>query len=280
MSEPTTIPEWPRGPHHWTEGRTLYVSVPFTWNLPEVRSFLLQRSLLWDTAVVGGPAVKLMPGYLAGLERVTLGDELPGVLQRVNPMATRTTIGCPRRCAFCGVGTIEPGPFRELVDWPDLPILCDNNIIAASLSHFERVIERLTRWGWADFNQGLDARLLTKRHASLIAGIGKPMVRLALDWDGMRDEWERAFGVLREAGMPLHSIRSYAIIGHGESPAQSWDRCEWIESHGVKVLPMWFHRLDAWQLNVVTQEQMETGWNDFERRRIMQWFYQHKKAVA
>jgi len=56
--------------------------------------------------------------------------------------------------------------------------------------------------------------------------------------------------------------------------------CEYVEKHGVKPLPMWFHELDALQRNIVTERQKELGWNDYERRRLMQWFYQHKKAVA
>ena len=41
---------------------------------------------------------------------------------------------------------------------------------------------------------------------------------------------------------------------------------------------MWFHELDVMEKNTVTPKQAALGWNDYERRRIMQWFYQHKKA--
>jgi hypothetical protein len=30
---------------------------------------------------------------------------------------------------------------------------------------------------------------------------------------------------------------------------------------------------------VVTKDQEKNGWTDYERRRLMQWFYQHKQAV-
>jgi hypothetical protein len=43
---------------------------------------------------------------------------------------------------------------------------------------------------------------------------------------------------------------------------------------------MWFHALDATAPNIVTPEQERRGWSDYERRKIMQWFYQHKRAVA
>jgi hypothetical protein len=249
----------------------LYVSVPFTWSLPVVRDELTARSLLWDRAVVGGPAVQLMPDFLAGLSGVTVGGDMPGVLQKINPLATRTTVGCVRRCKFCAIGTgaVEPGGLRELTDWPDLPIICDNNLLAASEAHFERVIERLVRWGYADFNQGLDARLLTAEHAKLLARIKRPMVRLALDSMAEREAWEHAFGLLRSAGIAKHRIRSYCLIGFHDSPADAWRRCLWVKDHGVVALPMWFHRL-------VTDQQRSMGWDHKQQRQIMGYFYQHR----
>ncbi len=269
---------WPKAPVEWIEDRTLYISVPFTWNLPAVRDLLSERLLWWDRAIVGGPAVQLMPGYLSGIPHVTVGGDMPGVLQRVNPLATRTTMGCFRNCRFCAIGSgiIEPDGFHELEDWPDLPIICDNNLLASSIQHFERVIERLVRWGWADFNQGLDAKLMTRRHADAIAEIRKPMVRLSLDADGDMEEWEHAFQLLRSAGIPKSRIRTYCLVGFEDTPRDAWRRCQWVQSHGVKALPMWFHGLGQLQKNVVLPEQIACGWSDDERCRIMGWFYKHR----
>lgn len=142
------MPDWPRGPTWWIENNVVHVSVPFTWNLSEVRQILCRGFA--NGAVVGGPAVQLLPEYLAGIPGVIIGKDHPRVLQRVNPMATRTTTGCPNKCKFCaiGQGRVEPGGFHELADWPDLPIITDNNLFAASPAHFDRVMDRLERWGW------------------------------------------------------------------------------------------------------------------------------------
>ncbi|NLF29474.1 MAG: hypothetical protein GX591_01150 [Planctomycetes bacterium] len=270
--------EWPKKPLTWIEERTLYVSVPFTWNLPAVRRRLAEGSLFWDRAVVGGPAVQLMPDYLAHMDHVTLGSATPGVLQRVNPLATRTTLGCVRSCRFCAIGTgaVEPGGLTELPDWPDLPVLCDNNLLAASWDHFEKVVARLVRWGWGDFNQGLDARLMTRRHAELLAEIRRPMVRLALDSPTDMEACEHAFGLLRGAGIAKRNIRSYCLIGFRDTPSEAWRRCLWVEQHGVKPLPMWFHRLDQLEHNVILPEQEALGWHHTQRRQIMGWFYKHR----
>lgn len=275
--------DWPKKPISWIKERVLYLSIPFTWNLPSVKSSLLQRSIFWETAVVGGPAVELMPGYLSGLDHVTIGYDYPGVLQKINPTATRTTIGCVRKCGFCGIGKglIEPGGLKCLDDWPDLPTICDNNILASPTEHFDRVIDRLKKHKDVDFNQGIDARLLTKYHAKRLSElkIKKHSIRLALDEIKYADGWLIAFDKLRSAGIAKSKISSYALIGFNSDPKEAWFRCEWIEKQGVKALPMWFHKLDQLKKNIVTKDQKALGWNDYERRRIMQWFYKHKKAV-
>ena len=272
---------WPKAPTSWIEQRIFYISIPFTWHLPQVKAHLMQQSFLWDSAVVGGPAVSLLPTFFEDCPHVTTKKQSPGVLQRINPYATRTTIGCPNNCKFCGVKRIN-GNFIELEDWPNLPIIIDDNLLAASEQHFDRVIDRLIQWNqwkWTDFNQGLDSRLLTDYHAKRLAQIQKSMIRLALDNMTYAETWETAFERLRRAGIAKTNIRSYALIAFNTDPGEAWCRCEWIESHGIKVLPMWHHPLDALRENTVTKEQRELGWTDYERRRIMQWFYQHKKAV-
>jgi hypothetical protein len=224
---------------------------------------------------VGGTGVYLMPDYLVGAE---IGYSMNGILQRINPQATRSTIGCPKKCKFCGVPKTE-GVFIELEDWPDLPIYCDNNILASSKKHFDRIMDRLEAHGWGDFNQGVDARLLTKYHAERIGRVKKLIVRLALDHQRDKKAWEKAFAKLRESKVAKTRIRSYVMVGFDTGVDEAWERCHWVESFGIKPLPMWFHPLDTLKKNEVTLEQMSLGWTDYERRKMMQWFYQHKRAV-
>lgn len=269
--------KWPRDITSWQVDNTLHLSVPFTWLLPKAAEIAMQKSWEWDAVIVGGPAALLMPEYFDGLPWVTVGSHYDGVLARVNPQATRTTLGCVNACPFCAVPKLE-GAFRELDDWPDLPVLIDNNLLAASQAHLDRVFDRLERWGWADFNQGLDARRLTDYHAERISRIGKPIVRLALDFPGMEDQWEVAFDLLRRHGVPKRAVHSYALIGFNSGPDECWARCEWIEGHGALALPMWFHELDALECNIVTEKQRNLGWTDLERRKIMRWYYKHSRT--
>lgn len=268
---------WPKAITTWYDGRVGYMSIPFTWLLPEAYLRLRQGVFWADRWVVGGPAVKLLPDYLKSLSGVTIGGHHPGVLQRVNPQATRTTVGCPFRCEFCGIGQrrIE-GTFRELDDWLDLPVVCDNNLLAASHRHFGRVIDRLKNHDWCDFNQGLDIRLLTPYHATRLAELKKPIIRLALDNDVLRGTWSQAVELLLSAGIPKSRIWSYVLVGFRDSPEEASARCRFVESHGVKALPMWFHRLDALAYNAVIEDQCKLGWTKRKQRELFCWYYQHR----
>ena len=270
--------DWPKRPVQWIEDRRLFISIPFTWNLPEVYRRLWQRSIEWDRAIVGGPAVQLMPDFFDDIPDVETGDHYPDVLSKINPYATRTTVGCPRNCKFCAVDRLEP-VYKELDDWPDRPEIVDNNILGASLKHFDKVVDRLLKHSYPFFNGGLDARLLTKYHAERIAELPNPNLYLALDNMRQCDAWSDAFEYLRNAGIPKRGIRSFVIVGFDSDPADAWDRCNFIEAYGVKPCPVWFHALDALERNIVTEDQKRLGWTDFERRKIMQWFYKHRKAV-
>lgn len=268
------LTNWPKRITEWHNGDTGYMSIPFTWLLPVAKRRVQQRSLWTSRWILGGPAVQLMPGYFDRCD-VTIVAEISGVLQRVNPQATRTTIGCVRACKFCGVSRIE-GAFCELEDWPNLPVLCDNNLLAASDGHIERVCRRLREHGWCDFNQGLDARLLTAHHANLIASIGKPMCRLSLDHGRDEEPWTAAVERLRSAGIPKQQIGTYVLCGFDGTPGEAWERCRLVELHGLKPYPMWYHRLDALQANTVTPEQTSLGWTNTRRRELMCWFYFHR----
>ena len=136
-------------------------------------------------------------------------------------------------------------------------------------------MDRLVEWGWCDFNQGLDCRLLTPHHARRIAEVGKPLVRLALDADGLREPWGKAVETLLDAGVAKSRIRSLVLCGLQGSPEDDWRRCEFVELCGIDASPMWFHRLDCLEYGEVTAAQQARGWTKTEQRRLMRWYYKH-----
>lgn len=268
--------DWPKDLTIWTEqdGRQC-MSVPFTWLLPKAQRYINSFAGPW---LVGGPAVRLMPDYLHGC---TIGVDYPGVLQRVHPEAMRTTYGCPRCCPFCGVSRIC-GAFRTLDDWRPARIVCDDNLLASSPEHIGRVLWRLRGITGVDFNQGLDCRLLKPWHAKAMAYLDKPILRLALDTDNEREAWARAVERLLTAGNPKSRIRTYVLCGFAGDVESDWQRCEYVESFGVKALPMWHHSLDCLHYGEVREDQEHMRWTKERQRQIMRWYYKHsgRKLIA
>ena len=107
-------------------------------------------------------------------------------------------------------------------------------------------------------------------------------MRLALDNDATRGAWATAVDYLRTAGVAVRNIRSYVLCGHDGHPELDWGRCEFVESYGIKALPMWYHRLDCLHYGEVTEAQQSKGWTKEKQRQLMRWYYKHsgKKLIA
>ena len=273
---------WPKGPTYWNSADISYVSIPFTWNLITVREQLRQGSFWQNTkTVVGGPAVKLMPDFNWPSGVVADTGDLGGVLYHVNPMAMRTSTGCPNKCDYCAVPKIEPN-FLELDITVPKPIICDNNFLGCSREHRQNIYQLLTRLPRditatcpIDFNQGLDARLLGDWDAIWLRKL-RAKCRLAYDYPGNRDSVKAAFDTLRRWGIPKSSVSFYVLVAWKDTPREAWDRCREVESWGGNCCPMWFHELDAMKWNEVTDKQNALGWTDGDRTDIMGYFWQRR----
>ncbi len=260
--------EWSKTFIDWTEDNTAYLSVVFTWDLPKA----YQRAIWWREqgymVRVGGPACLLMPDYLAEVAEVNGAgvDALP----RHNPNATFTSRGCIRKCAFCAVPKIE-GDLVELDEWEAKPIVCDNNLLACSQKHFNRVIDSLKGVEGVDFNQGLDARLLKQYHADRLAELNLACVRLAWDSAKYEEQFWRAEGLLSNVGIPKSKLRTYMLIGFDDDPDDALYRLQSLKDAGYLSSPMRYQPLDALKRDTY----VAPNWTNRELRRFMHyWFRQ------
>lgn len=255
---------WKGGLVEWTEDKTAFISVVFSWQL----SAAYQRAIWWKAegykVRVGGPAVTFNPGYLADVAQI--GGAI-NALPRHNPNATYTTRGCVRRCPFCTVPQIETD-FVELTEWEPRPIVCDNNLLASSLSHFNRVIDRLKPISGIDFNQGLDARLLTKHHANRLAELNMLYVRLAWDDIHLERQFINATELLHRAGFPKRMIRPYILIGYNDTPDDALYRLETARKLGTTPYPMRYQPLNALRRN----EYVHPSWTNRELTRFVRYW--------
>jgi len=255
---------WKAGLVDWIEGNTAYLSVVFSWNMPDARQRVIGYGNLGYQVKVGGPAVAYRPEYLADVAEVI--EDYPDAVALHNPNATFTQRGCVRSCKFCIVPKIET--MGELSDWPIRPIVCDNNFLACSEGYFNRAIDRLKPLAKVDFNQGLDARLMTAARADRLAELDMRGVRLAWDHIGMEKSFLQAVQLLTGAGFPSNVLRTYVLIGFNDTPEDALYRLETVRGLGIWPNPMRYQPLNALNRN----EYIAPGWTDAELKRVMRYW--------
>ena len=159
--------------------------------------------------------------------------------------------GCVRKCAFCGVPKLEGDqrempPITKLVAGVDEQfgprkdlILMDNNVAASS--RYKEVIAEIRDLGFesgalferpgsapvkrrVDFNQGVDARILSKTPMYLkeMATICIDPLRIAFDHVGMYKIYERSVKMAADFG--LTSLSNYMLYNFMDTPSDLYQR--------------------------------------------------------
>lgn len=231
------IYQWRKGIISWTHGGARYFSVVFTWHIHQAKQMIRREK---RKCFVGGPAVYQMPREFEGIAEIC-HDPPVNPLPLHNPHATFTSRGCPRKCKFCTVPKIEGG-LRELETFRPAPIICDNNFLACSNDHIERVVETIRHFDMVDF-YGLDARLFNDWHARTLRHLKHVTLRFALDYSSMEKETLRAVRLAQEHG--FKNIRVYVLIGFRDTIKDALYRLELVRSWGCLPNPQRYQPLDT-----------------------------------
>ncbi len=255
---------WSGGLIDWVEDGVANVSVVFSWQLQQA----YQRAIWYRTqgypVKIGGPAAILHPELYDEIAELGGSVDAPS---RHNPKATFTTRGCIRRCKFCAVHRIEP-KYLELRDWPIRPVICDNNFLACSKKHFDSVIDKLKLLKEVDFNQGLDARLMTEYHVSRLAELDMKCVRIAWDHSKTEPSFRKAWSLLMDAEFKPGMVRVYVLIGYKDTPEDALYRLETVKQLGGLTNPMRFQPLDVAKKN----NYVAPGWTNDQLVRYMRYW--------
>ena len=129
------------------------------------------------------------------------------------------TRGCPNKCSWCCV-PIKEGkitPYRDVEDISEGGrctnlILMDNNVLASDfgLAQIEKIIEKRYR---VDFNQALDARLVTDDIAQLLAKVRWiSQIRFGCDTPKQIVECEKAMQLIDKYRQKPASYLMYTMI--------------------------------------------------------------------
>lgn len=128
------------------------------------------------------------------------------------------TRGCPNNCRWCIVPRKE-GKIAPYRDWKDTVrndtdklILMDNNILAC-----EYGISQLESLAWSgyriDLNQGMDARLVDGRVASILASLDWiRFIRFSCDQKAQIKPVQRAIEILGNYGIKPYRIFVYLLV--------------------------------------------------------------------
>jgi len=133
---------WSGGIAEWVENDTAFISVAFSWKLPEAYQRAAWYKAQGLKVRAGGPGTYANKHYLEGIA------ELEGQVDAIthhNPNATIASRGCPVGCSFCIVPVMEGKNFTLIPDFTPRPILCDNNISALPVEYQQYIIEKYNK---------------------------------------------------------------------------------------------------------------------------------------
>lgn len=180
------------------EHKEVHVSCVFTWDKPKAEYLAECWKFIGSKVKLGGPAYD------------DPGDEfIPGMYVRKG--ITYTSRGCPNNCKFCFVPKRE-GKIREL------PIsegneIQDNNFLACSKGHRQKVYDMLRAQKEIRFLGGLEAGRLTDWDIEEMRKLRIKELWVACDSKGAVKRTTKVIGKLSQAGFSQNHIRCYVLIG-------------------------------------------------------------------
>ena len=203
---------WVNGLAEWMDGDTAYLSVAFTWKLPDAYQRAVFHRMLGHRVRAGGPALFTRRGYLDDVAEI--GGDVPDAITRHHPQATIASRGCPVGCWFCIVPKMEGRAFTLLPDFPVRPILCNNNLSALPAEYQEHIVRRYRETGvpLLDANSGFEPATFTDEVYARWRPINRGPWRFAYDESGERADVLRVMRMLR-AESPKRK-RVYVLIGN------------------------------------------------------------------
>lgn len=244
----------------------VYVTSLFTYSWKPVHEAVAYYRTVYPNArvVLGGIYATLMPEHAALADaEVHSGLHLKAegyrpdysLVPEWESSIMFSMRGCIRKCAFCAVPRLEGKSVGKAQGICDLiepghkkAILWDNNVLG--VANWHEVVDELAEAGVSvDFNQGLDARLITQDIANKLATLRIPIIRMAYDIPSEGKALEKAIGYLESAGFSRRKIIVYTLYNFTDTPEDFLGRVLDLVSWGVVSYPMRYEPLNSLKKN-------------------------------
>lgn len=175
----------------------VHISVAFTWDIGRAEWLAKQWNFVAPVKI-GGPAMNGEgDGFVSG--------------QYLRPGVTITSRGCPNRCPFCSIDK----PLREIDPVSEGNIVQDNNLLACSRLHVDKVFQMLSRQYSIVFSGGLEASRIDYDTVERLRGLRIKELWLAYDRKNALKDLMRASYLLRKYFKRV-KMRCYVLIGYGD----------------------------------------------------------------
>lgn len=271
----------------------IYITSLWTWAWRPVWEAVRHYKRLFPRAEVwlGGLYASLLPEHaaLSGADYVYKGifkeaeDLLPdySLIPDWDGSIIFSSRGCIRTCPFCAVPKLEGSinsvrySIKHLI-YPSHTkvILWDNNILASP--GWRSVFDELEELGMkVDFNQGLDARLITNEVAVRLSKLklhskSGVKVRLGYDVSNNGPAVRKAIERLKAVGIRGRDIMVYVLYNFQDDPEDFKERVTNVLEWGATVYPMRFE--PTWTKSNGTpyekNEYISSGWTREELEMI------------
>ena len=175
--------------------KEIHISVAFTWDI-EKANWLKEQWEMIAPVKIGGPAIDGEPtnGFVSGMY--------------LKKGITITSRGCPNRCPWCFVNT----PIKELDLISVGNVIQDNNILACSKSHLDKVFQMLSRQHSIRFLGGLESKYIKYNIVERLRSLNIKELWLSYDHDGAIYDLTKASYLLRKY-FKRYKLRCYVLIG-------------------------------------------------------------------
>jgi len=196
----------------------VHISVCFTWDIPKAH-YLATQWLSYGSVRIGGPAVSGSNGEFISGRYLKKG-------------VTITSRGCPNNCPWCFVPRWE-GKLKELNQIAPGNIVQDNNLLACSKTHLNKVFSMLRNQRAIEFSGGLEASRLSDWIIEELRGLKINQIFLSYDSAAQKRSVQKAVEKLKRY-FKRDKIRCYVLIGYkGDSLEKAEERLRWAWDIGT-----------------------------------------------